>query len=172
MTPKIQQASSVTSGCNYWMASGLLWTNHLFSAKWKVGWGICVPRGFWVPERTVIGGNRDRHQVVRRRVCSSDLGIEGGSLFSDNPSGAGCNQVILTDSWPILRECQREGPAILTESKLNPGDVIKQTPRCNQATTSRGERRKGLSGVVFIVGAILACCLPFHSLQWVEGVKG
>jgi hypothetical protein len=37
--------------------------------------------------------------------------------------------VVDLESFVNLRECSPEGTAILTEFKLNPGDVIKPTPR-------------------------------------------
>jgi hypothetical protein len=43
-----------------------------------------------------------------------------------------CGTGLIKISWKL----QREGPAILTESKMNPGDAIKPTPRWNQAATA------------------------------------
>jgi hypothetical protein len=80
-------------------------------------------------------GGLHSHQGVRRRLCPHDLVIEGRAVFSMHPSRTGCNQVILPESSPLLRECQPEGPALLTAFKLNLGAGIKPTPRWTQAAT-------------------------------------
>lgn len=80
ITLKIQHASSGVSVYCHWMATGSLWTHHPFGAKWQAWWRKSFAEGLLVP---------------KVMLSPQALMGEGTSLFSDNPSGPGCNQVLL-----------------------------------------------------------------------------
>jgi hypothetical protein len=71
----------------------------MFGAKWKAERGALVAEGVCGAERTMIGRDRNRHQVVRQRTVPKTLALKGTlysqiipaapdiiKLFSLNPS--------------------------------------------------------------------------------------
>jgi hypothetical protein len=81
-------------------------------------------------------GQAYANQLRRRRPDPGTSGTWTKCSSRSMVSGR-CHQVVLIESWPILRKCQPEGPALLTAFQRNPGYVIKPPPRWNQAATCR-----------------------------------